>query len=172
MTKKYWNNKKQVDSMIAKNKTDNSSYLQDKTSNLVGFYSAGFLTFISIISFGLALMAVPISGANAPGGGLPYPYLDTLKQFPKDYLWMFTAIILILTYVVVMTSINFKADINRKVFGQIGLIFTIISAVILLTDYFIQIAVVPVSLMNNETAGMPNTIPMVCLLLWKSWAIL
>jgi hypothetical protein len=34
------------------------------------------------------------------------------------------------------------------------LIFTIISAVILLTDYFIQIAVVPVSLMNNETAGM------------------
>jgi hypothetical protein len=109
---------------------------------------------VTTISFGLALMAVPISGANAPGGGLPYPYLDTLKQFPKDYLWMFTAIILILTYVVVMTSIHLKADIDRKVFSQIGLIFTIISAVILLTDYFIQIAVVPVSLMNNETAGM------------------
>lgn len=132
----------------------NSSCPQIKTVNFVGFYSAIVLTIVTIIAFGLGLIAVPISGANAPGGGLPYPYLDTLKQFPKDYLWMYGAIILIFTFIVLMTAIHSKADHERKIFSQISLIFTIIAAAILLTDYFSQITVVPVSLINNETAGL------------------
>jgi hypothetical protein len=119
----------------------------------VGFYSAVILTVITFVTFGLALTAVPISGANAPGGGLSYPYLDTLKQFPKDYLWMFSAIILIIVYVVYMVSIHSTAKDDKKVFSQISIIFTIISAVVLLADYFIQIAVVPVSLTKNEIEG-------------------
>lgn len=134
-------------------KINNTTYVQAKISNLVGFYSATILTLITIITFILALMAVPISGANAPGGGLPYPYLETLKQFPKDYLWMFTALILILTYMVVVISIHSSADNQKKIFSQIGLVFAIMSAVILLTNYFVQITVVPASLTNNETAG-------------------
>ncbi len=123
-----------------------------ETANLVGLYSAIILTATTVISFGLALTAMPISGVNAPGG-LSYPYLDTLIQFPKDYLWMFTAIILIITYVIFMVSIHSTAKDEKKIFGQISIIFTIISAVILLTDYFIQIAVIPVSLTNNEIEG-------------------
>lgn len=123
------------------------------TSNVVGFYSSIILTLVTIITFGLALTAVPISGANAPGGGIPYPYLDTLRQFPKDYLWMFTAILLILTYLVFMLSINSIAKDGSKIFAKISIAFAIIGAAILLTDYFIQIAVIPVSLTNNETEG-------------------
>ncbi len=131
----------------------NSSFSSNKTSNLVGFYSSIILALISIISFGLGSMAVPISGVNAPGGGLQYPYLDTLKQFPKDYFWMITAMILIITYVVFMASLHSIANKERRIFSQISLIFTVISAAILLTAYFTQISVVPVSLRNNETAG-------------------
>jgi hypothetical protein len=124
-----------------------------KTSNVVGFYSSIILSLITIITFGLALTAVPISGANAPGDGIPYPYLDTLRQFPKDYLWMFTAILLILTFVVFMLSIHSIAKDGSKLFTQISVTFAIIGAAILLIDYFIQLAVVPVSLANNETEG-------------------
>jgi hypothetical protein len=140
--------------MKEQNEIMNSSCSQTETANFVGFYSAIILTIVTIITFGFALIAVPISGANAPGGGLPYPYLDTLKQFPKDYLWMYGAIILILTYIVLMTALHSKADHERKIFSQISLIFTIISAAILLMDYFLQLAVVPVSLITNETAGL------------------
>lgn len=131
---------------------EQDSYLATKTSNLVGLYSAVILTLITIITFGLALTAVPISGANAPSG-LSYPYLDTLRQFPKDYIWMPSAIVLIMTYIVFMVSIHSTAKDEKKIFSQISIIFTIISAVILLADYFIQIAVVPVSLVNNEIEG-------------------
>jgi hypothetical protein len=122
-------------------------------SNVVGFYSSIILTLITIITFGLALTAIPISGANAPNGGIPYPYLDTLRQFPKDYLWMFPAILLLLTYVVFMLSINSIAKDGSILFSQISVTFAIIGAAILLIDYFIQIAVIPVSLANNETEG-------------------
>lgn len=124
-----------------------------ETANLIGLYSAIILTMTTVISFGLALTAIPISGVNAPGGGLQYPYLDTLRQFPKDYLWMFSAIILIITYVILMASIHSIVKDEKKIFSQISITFTIISATILLIDYFIQIAVVPVSLINNETEG-------------------
>lgn len=124
-----------------------------KTSNVVGFYSSIILSLITMITFGLALTAVPISGANAPGDGIPYPYLDTLRQFPKDYLWMFTALLLILTYLVFMLSIHSIARDGSMIFAQISVTFAIIGAAILLIDYFIQLAVVPVSLANNEIEG-------------------
>jgi hypothetical protein len=88
--------------MKEQDKIDNAPYSQTRMPNTVAFYSSIILTLVTIVTFGLALTAVPISGANAPGGGIPYPYLDTLKQFSKDYLWMVTAILLILTYVVFM----------------------------------------------------------------------
>lgn len=119
----------------------------------VGFYSAVLVAAITIFTFVLAMFAIPISGANCPGDCIGYPYLNTVSQFPRDYLWMFPAIILILAYLVLMVSIQETAPLARKIFGQIGVSFAIITAVILLATYFTQFSVVPISLMNGETEG-------------------
>lgn len=76
-----------------------------------------------------------------------------MSQFPKDYLWMFSATLLILAYVILMASIHAYATKQTKIFSQIGLSFAIVTAVILLSDYFIQFSVIPVSLINGETEG-------------------
>jgi hypothetical protein len=123
------------------------------TSNLVGFYSAILTTVFTVITFGFAVTAIPISGANCPGGCIEYPYLDTVAQFPRDYRWMFPAMALIVTYVILIVSVHTFAAREKKIFSQIGVSFAIISAVILLSDYFVQFSVVPVSLMNSETEG-------------------
>ncbi len=123
------------------------------TFNLVGFYSAILTTVIAVVTFGFAITAMPISGANCLQGCIAYPYLDTLSQFPKDYLWMFSAIALILVYVTLMASIHSYATWQTKIFSQVGLSFAIVTAVILLSDYFIQFSVVPISLTNGETEG-------------------
>ena len=52
-----------------------------------------------------------------------------------------------------MVSIHSYAARRKKIFSQIGLSFAIIAAVILLSDYFIQFSVIPVSLINGETEG-------------------
>jgi hypothetical protein len=139
--------------MIDKDNCGTGSGLSTSTSNLVGFYSAILIVAITIVTFGFAMTAIPISGANCPGGCVEYPYLDTVSQFPKDYLWMFPAIMLILVYVILMVSIHSYAARQKKIFSQIGLSFAIIAAVILLSDYFIQFSVIPVSLINGETEG-------------------
>jgi len=132
---------------------DKQAFRRNKVSNVIGYYAALALAVITVITFALGIMAVPISGANAPGGGLPYPYLDTLQQFPQDYFWMIGAMLLLLTYVVLMVSINSIVDEGKKLISRLGVLFSVMASVILLLNYFIQVSVVPVSLAHNETAG-------------------
>lgn len=119
----------------------------------VGFYSSVLLAVITLITFGFAIVAVPISGANCLEGCIDYPYLDTLSQFPKDYRWMVPAILLMLVYGIVMASIHQTAVQEKKIFSLIGLSFALMSTLILVSDYFIQFSVIPISLMHGETEG-------------------
>jgi len=119
----------------------------------VGFYSAMVTAVITLVTFGFAINAVPTSGANCLADCFDYPYLDTISQFPKDYIWMPLAILMLLAYVVLMVSIQAYASRDRKIFGQVGLSFAIMAALILVGDYFVQFSVVPVSLMHGETEG-------------------
>ena len=119
-----------------------------------GYYSAILTTGITILTFGFAMVAIPISGANCPGNCVEYPYLDTVSQFPRDFLWMPLAIGLVLAYVALMASIHTYASSQKKIFSQVGLSFALIAATILAADYFIQFSVIPMSLTNNETEGL------------------
>lgn len=118
-----------------------------------GFYSSILLAVITLITFGFALTAIPVSGAFCPGDCIEYPYLDTLSQFPKDYLWMFLATILILIYLIFIISVHFHAQEKLKIYSHISLAFALISSIVLLVCYFIQFSVIPASLLNGETEG-------------------
>lgn len=124
------------------------------TSNLFGFYAVILTAIITMITFGFALVAIPISGANCPGDCVDYPYFDTLGQYPRDFLWMPLAILLVLSYVTLMVSIHAYVPKDRKIFSQAGLSFGLITAGVLVSDYFIQFSVIPVSLANHETDGL------------------
>src|SRR5215216_3744052 len=123
------------------------------TSNRVGFYSAILTVVSTIITFSLAITAIPNSGAGCRENCFEYPYVNTLSEFPRDYLWMPFAMLLVVVYVVLMVSIHTYAAQHKKIYSQIGLSFALIAAGILLSDYLIQFSVVPASLMNQETDG-------------------
>jgi hypothetical protein len=122
-------------------------------SYFVGLYSALLTVIVTVITFILAMFAVPISGVFCPQNCIEYPYLETASQFPNDYLWMFPVILLIIFYMILMVSINSISSNKKKIYSQIGLMFAIVSGVILLSNYFIQIFVVPISIINGETQG-------------------
>lgn len=119
----------------------------------VGSYSAILTVFITVLTFSLAITAIPNSGAGCTQNCVAYPYLNTLSEFPRDYLWMPSAMMLVVVYVILVVSIHAYADQHKKIYSQIGLSFALIAAGILLSDYFIQFLVVPISLMNRETQG-------------------
>lgn len=124
-------------------------------SNRFGYYAAILTAVITVVTFGFALIAIPISGANCPADCVNYPYLDTVSQFPRDFLWMPFAVLLVLAYVTVMVSIHSYAPGSKKIFSQAGLSFALIAGAILIADYYLQFSIIPVSLMHNETQGLP-----------------
>jgi len=122
--------------------------------NQVGFYSAVLTVVLTLVTFGFAMTAIPVSGANCLENCAEYPYLDTVAQYPKDFLWMPLAILMILAYVTLLVSIHAVAPGNKKIFSQIGLAFALMAAIILASDYFIQFSAIPMSLLNNERDGL------------------
>lgn len=122
-------------------------------ANLLGFYAAIITTVVTAVTFGIAIFTPPLSGPFCVGSCFNYPYTDTVSRFPRDFIWMYFAILLTLIYVVLMVCIHYYASKEKKIFSQIGLSFALISATVLIIDYFIQISVIQPSLVNGETDG-------------------
>ena len=123
------------------------------SSYRVGLYSAILTVLITVLTFSLAITAIPNSGAGCRENCFKYPYVNSLSEFPRDFLWMPPAMLLVVVYVILIVSIQTYAALHKKIYSQIGLSFALIAAGILLSDYYIQFSVVPISLMNQETEG-------------------
>lgn len=137
------------------NKEGTSIGSELSTATSVGFYAAILTTVTTIVTFGFAMTAIPISGANCPGDCVEYPYLNTIAQYPKDFIWMYLAMFLVLAYLILMVAIHYYTESPKKIFSHIGLCLALIATTTLLVDYFLQVSIVPVSLLNAETEGLP-----------------
>lgn len=135
---------------ITSPKTVNSA---TDNANLLGFYIAIITTVLTVVTFGIAFFTPPISGPFCQGSCIDYPFTDIVSRFPRDYVWMYPAILLTVIYVVLMVCIHHYASKEKKIFSQIGLSFALISATVLMLDYFIQISVIQPSLVKGETDG-------------------
>ena len=69
--------------------------LSTTTSNLVGLNSAILTVVITVVAFSLAIVAIPNSGASYRETWIEYPYVNTLSEFPRDYLRMPPAMLLV-----------------------------------------------------------------------------
>lgn len=117
------------------------------------YYIAVTTSIVTLITFVIAFFTPPLSGPFCEGSCLSYPYSDIASRFPRDYYWMFPSMLLSLLFLVLMVCIHHFADEGKKIFSQIGVSIAIIASMIIIVDYFVQIAVVQPSLLNGETEG-------------------
>jgi len=123
------------------------------TAIKLGLYSSIALTILTIVTFGFAMIAIPPSGPNCPGNCMDYPFSDILTYYPRDYYWMYLAIFQLFAFVIFVVSLHYLASNEKKIFSSLSVAFALISTTVLLADYFIQFAVVPISMMKGETEG-------------------
>ncbi len=127
--------------------------LADPTSR-VGFWSAVAAAVLAAVSFGLGVTTPPRSGPFAPpGSALPYPFTESVRFVPHDFLWMWPAMLMMVAFVVLVACVHLRADSRGRLFGLIGLCFAAISAAVILIDYFIQLRVVEPALLAGEASG-------------------
>jgi len=118
-----------------------------------GYYISLFTAVITIITFGIAICTPPLSGPFCKSGCFEYPYHEIISRFPRDYFWMFPAIILSFSYMLMMISVHKAVLPEKSVFSLAGVAFAVISTLILSVDYFVQVSFIQPSLLAGETEG-------------------
>ena len=119
----------------------------------IGYYSALSTTIIATVTFIVAVLTPPLSGPWCTSGCLEYPFHNIAARFPRDYLWMYPAMLLSFAFIVLMASIHEYAHRSRKVYSLSALLFAAISSATLFIDYFVQVSVIQQSVLNGETEG-------------------
>lgn len=119
----------------------------------IGFYTALSTAFVTAITFAIAINTPPISGVFCVEGCIDYPYTDIADRFPRDYFWMYPAMLMMLLYTVLMISIHHFAPPEKKIYSHSGLAFALMSAAVLLINYFVQLSVIQPSIIKGETEG-------------------
>jgi hypothetical protein len=134
---------------------ENRKLLQDSNLSYAkfGWYISIVTTFLTVITFGIAICTPPLSGPFCTGSCFEYPFSEIASRFPRDYYWMYPAIILSFSYLIMMITIYQTAPENKKLFGMLGVTFAIMASLILITDYFIQVSVIQPSVLAGETEG-------------------
>lgn len=125
----------------------------DSFSDRFVIYVSMAMAALAAVALGLGIVAVPISGAQCPHDCISYPYLDTVDRFPRDYLWMYVAIVMIIAYLLFIVSLRTVAATSGGVFGQMAVATAVATTVVLVPLYFTQTSVVPASLATGETEG-------------------
>lgn len=123
------------------------------TAARLGFWVSLVTALLTIGSFVVAILTPPRSGPFCTSSCVAYPYNNTAAFFPRDYFWMFPAILLTPLFLIVCACAHSWVATERRIFTLIALLFAAIATVFITLDYFIQIQVIQPSLLKNETNG-------------------
>jgi hypothetical protein len=118
-----------------------------------GCWAAAGTALTTLVAFGTAIATPPLSGPLCRERCISYPYLDIAARFPRDYYWMFPAMCAALLYVAFMLAVHARARPGRRLVAQFSLALSVMAALIIIGDYFLQLAVIQPSLLAGETDG-------------------
>lgn len=118
-----------------------------------GFNTAVITTILAIITFGIAISTPPLSGPLCTVEGFTYPYLDITSRFPRDYFWMYPAIILSFTTLLMIIAVHQVTPVEKRHFSQISVLTATMSALVLIITYFTQVSIIQPSLLAGESDG-------------------
>ncbi len=132
---------------------EESPSIPDTRANRFAYYTALAMSGITLITFVIGFFTPPVSGPFCPGDCLEYPFPGIESRFPRDYFWMYPAILMNICFVLFVAGIHACSPGGRKIYSLPALSFAVISAGIGITNYFLQISVIQASLLQGESEG-------------------
>jgi hypothetical protein len=120
----------------------------------LGFWAA--LTTAAAATAGLVLgVTTPVrSGPNCASDCVTSPYTDVAAFVPRDYLWMYPVVLMVLAFVVLVACVHHSITVSRRVFSQVASAFAVVSASFAILTYAVQLMVVQPALLNGELNGL------------------
>jgi hypothetical protein len=118
-----------------------------------GFGVAVLTAVFGLVALGIAVSTTPRAGPFCPAECLDYPYAGAAALVPRDFLWMYPATVMLLTFMTLTIVMLAHAGPDRRLPALIGVAFALVAASTLVVDYAIQLAVVQPSLLAGESDG-------------------
>jgi hypothetical protein len=118
-----------------------------------GFGVAVLTAAFGLVALGIAVSTTPRAGPFCPAECLDYPYSGSAAFVPRDFLWMYPATVMLLTFMTLTIVVFAHAGADRRLPAMIGVAFALLAASTLVVDYAIQLAVVQPSLLAGESDG-------------------
>ena len=120
----------------------------------LGFWAAILTTVVATIFAAFGVATPPRSGPFCGAACVAYPYVDVSRFIPGDYLWLVPGMVLAALVVVLVACIHSYAPAARRTFSGAAQAFAVAYAVVIVLDYFTQLAVVVPSLQSGQTQGL------------------
>jgi len=124
------------------------------TADVVGFWAAAVTAVSAAVALGVAVMTPPRSGSFCTSDCITPPYTNVARFVPRDYLWMYPACLMVVSFVVLVACVHQSVTESRRVFSLVGLSFAVIAATAATMDYTVQLAVVQPSLLLGQRDGL------------------
>jgi hypothetical protein len=120
-----------------------------------GAGAAALTALFAAAALALAVTTPPRTGPfAAPGATLTYPYAGAARFVPRDFLWMYPALLMMLSFVVLAACVHARTSGERRLAGRLGLCLATVAFTVIAVDYFIQLQVVQPGLLAGEGAGL------------------
>jgi len=133
-----------TESLTKIDKDQRSALTSSSVGMEIGFWAAVFTTAFSAAFFIVGIFGTPYTAIGQ------YPYIPSTIN-PIDYLWLYPAFFLAPTICVLLVCVQQIAPNPKKIFGQIGLTFALMYAVLITGLYFTQWTVVLPSILDKQT---------------------
>ena len=126
----------------------------EQQPNRLGLWAAVLTTLMAVVSLAMAITTPPHSGPYCRSGCVGYPYTDVAAYVPRDYLWMYPAVVLTLLTMVLVECIHYEVAPSRALLSRIAVAFTTMGVAILVVDYASQLTFLQPALLLGETEGL------------------
>jgi hypothetical protein len=131
-----------------------SSAVVTTWSGRFDFWVATLTAVTTAVTFVLAILTPPKGGPFCIDNCVGYPYTDISAYIPRDFLWMYPALVPAPLFVILLTGIQQRAIAGRKRFGGLAVAFGVMAATLLTADYFIQLRVIQPAVLKAELEGL------------------
>jgi hypothetical protein len=118
------------------------------------FWVAAFTAIVTLLTLIMAVAAPPKAGPFCVEGCVEYPYNDVAACIPRDFLWMYPALLVAPLFMVLTSVIQEQALPNLRRFSRLAVAFATMAATLLTADYFIQLRVIQPAILQSEFEGL------------------
>ena len=131
--------------------TDNAARV---SASRLGLWVAPATAAVGVVSLVVSVSTPPRSGPWCNDGCVAYPYTDVAAFVPRDYLWMYPEVLLVLLFVVLAACLLHWVPPQRRLSAAVAVCFAVIGAAVLVVDYGIQLTVLQPAVLSGQTEGL------------------